>query len=387
MAEKILVVDDDFDSLNLISVMLQRQGYAVIAANAGGPAIQKAITEQPNLIILDVMMPDMDGYEVCRRLRAESSTATIPIIMFTAKSLMDDKVAGFEAGADDYLTKPTHPMELSSRVKAVLERVQLQPTSPSSAPAARSSGLSMGFLGVKGGVGTSTLAANVGALLAKEAETVLADLRPGQGTLALAMGFPRAQGLAQIMSRPAEEITPHLVEENSVVHNTGLRLILSSIRPPEAQLKITPEAVFALLNAMKTMATYRLLDLGCGLNRLTVKLLRELDHLTLLVEPNPVTLDLARELMRELSTLQIASRRISLVVYNRSSSNLQVPWQDIEQLLDHEVTAIISPAPELAFQAGESGIPMVHYQPNAVVTGQFTKLAEEYVKLGQQAHG
>src|SRR5690349_13251952 len=116
----VMVVDDDIDSLKLIGLMHQRSGYQVIAANAGGMALQKAATEKPDVIILDVMMPDMLGYEVIKRLRANVETKHITVIMFTAKTLVDDKVAGFEAGADDYLTKPTHPAELDSRVQAIL---------------------------------------------------------------------------------------------------------------------------------------------------------------------------------------------------------------------------------------------------------------------------
>ena len=95
MAEKILVVDDDVDSLKLIGLMLQRQGYEVSSAGTGGQALSRAEAEQPNLIILDVMMPDMNGLDVCKRLRQNPRTARIPIIMFTAKTLIDDKVKGF----------------------------------------------------------------------------------------------------------------------------------------------------------------------------------------------------------------------------------------------------------------------------------------------------
>src|SRR5260370_5126814 len=109
MGEKILIVDDDIDSLKLIGLMLQRQGYEIAAASAGGQAVTKAAQEHPDLIILDVMMPDMDGFEVCRRLRADPNTVGIPIIMFTARTLVDDKMTGFETGADDYLLKPTPP--------------------------------------------------------------------------------------------------------------------------------------------------------------------------------------------------------------------------------------------------------------------------------------
>ena len=122
MSDKILIVDDDIDSLKLIGLMLQRHGYEVVAANAGNQALAKATSEHPNLIILDVMMPDMDGYEVCRRLRANPETKAIPIIMFTAKTLVDDKVAGFEAGADDYLTKPTPSRVLVAHINRLIHR-------------------------------------------------------------------------------------------------------------------------------------------------------------------------------------------------------------------------------------------------------------------------
>src|SRR5688572_9976145 len=157
MAEKILIVDDDIDSLKLIGLMLQRQGYEISAAGAGAQAISKALAEAPDLIILDVMMPYMDGYEVCRRLRSDPTTQGIPIIMFTAKTMVDDKVTGFEAGADDYLTKPTHPAELASRVKAVLAR-NTAPKRPET-----NKGVAIGVIGAKGGVGTSTIALNLAA--------------------------------------------------------------------------------------------------------------------------------------------------------------------------------------------------------------------------------
>ena len=112
MAEKILIIDDDLDTLRLVGLMLQRQGYQITAATNGELGLEKAFEEKPDLILLDIMMPGMDGYEVTRRLRAKPETVDTPILMFTAKTQLDDKVAGFEVGADDYLTKPTHPSEL-----------------------------------------------------------------------------------------------------------------------------------------------------------------------------------------------------------------------------------------------------------------------------------
>ena len=122
MSEKILIIDDDLDTLRLVGLMLQRQGYQISAATNGQQGLEKAFEEDPDLILLDVMMPDMDGYEVTRRLRQNPSTLETPILMFTAKTQLDDKVIGYEVGANDYLTKPTHPSELQARVKTLLSR-------------------------------------------------------------------------------------------------------------------------------------------------------------------------------------------------------------------------------------------------------------------------
>jgi len=139
MAEKILIVDDDRDTLRLVGLLLQRKGYEIIAAERGTQGLEKAFQEIPDLILLDVMMPDMDGFEVLRQVRGNPTTSAIPVIMFTAKTQVDDKVAGFEAGADDYLTKPTHPSELTARVKALLTRTAQRKT-PDAAPEASSGG-------------------------------------------------------------------------------------------------------------------------------------------------------------------------------------------------------------------------------------------------------
>ena len=101
MPAKLLIVDDDTDTLRLVGLMLERQGYDVLAASSGDQALSLAKSASPDLILLDVMMPDIDGYEVTRRLRVDANTADIPVIMFTAKTQLDDKLTGFDVGADD----------------------------------------------------------------------------------------------------------------------------------------------------------------------------------------------------------------------------------------------------------------------------------------------
>jgi two-component system alkaline phosphatase synthesis response regulator PhoP len=125
--ETILVVDDEPHIIELAELYLKNEGYRVVSAFDGAQALQKIQTEEPVLVVLDLMLPEIDGWEVCRRVRA---TSNLPIIMLTARSDDVDKIVGLELGADDYLTKPFNPRELVARVKAVLRRADAPPRSP-----------------------------------------------------------------------------------------------------------------------------------------------------------------------------------------------------------------------------------------------------------------
>jgi DNA-binding response OmpR family regulator len=118
----VLAADDDEDILDLVAFRLERSGYTVIVARDGEEALELAAKELPDLAVLDVMMPKLDGFEVTRRLRAEEDTRRMPIILLTARSQDADVQQGFEAGADDYLRKPFSPDELRARVQAILGR-------------------------------------------------------------------------------------------------------------------------------------------------------------------------------------------------------------------------------------------------------------------------
>jgi DNA-binding response OmpR family regulator len=123
VARKILVVDDEAVLVETIAYNLEQAGYRVVTASDGNSALEAARSEDPDLILLDIMLPGIDGLEVCRQLRRESNTATTPIVMLTAKGDEIDKVVGLEVGADDYVTKPFGRRELLARVRALLRRV------------------------------------------------------------------------------------------------------------------------------------------------------------------------------------------------------------------------------------------------------------------------
>lgn len=124
MKSKILIVDDEPETVEIVEFNLKQAGFGVVSASDGDEALKKAKASLPGLIVLDLMLPEMDGTEVCKLLRRDPATANIPVIMLTAKATELDRVLGLELGADDYLTKPFSPRELVLRVKKLLERGQ-----------------------------------------------------------------------------------------------------------------------------------------------------------------------------------------------------------------------------------------------------------------------
>src|SRR4030042_409261 len=128
MAKKILVVDDEKKIVELLKADLEKEGYSILTAYDGREALDSARRDIPDLIILDLMLPEITGWDVCRELRKESD---VPVIMLTARDDTTDKIVGLELGADDYVTKPFDPKEIVSRVRAVLRRSENKPVSKS----------------------------------------------------------------------------------------------------------------------------------------------------------------------------------------------------------------------------------------------------------------
>ena len=124
MKERILIVDDEKDIVKMLDYNLSKEGFKTVSAYTGEDALKSALKELPDLIILDLMLPGIDGLEVCKSLKKEAKTANTPIIMLTAKTQESDKIVGLELGADDYITKPFSVRELIARVKAVIRRAK-----------------------------------------------------------------------------------------------------------------------------------------------------------------------------------------------------------------------------------------------------------------------
>lgn len=378
MSEKILIIDDDLDTLRLVGLMLQRQGYQISAATNGQQGLDKAFEEDPDLILLDVMMPDMDGYEVTRRLRRNPSTMETPILMFTAKTQLDDKVIGFEVGANDYLTKPTHPSELQTRVKALLSRADIKKEGVG-AIKSNNEGFVIGVLGARGGLGTTTLAVNLAASLQArtKSEVIVAEMQPGQGALALDLGITSSKGLVDLLSlTKLNELTREKVHDTIDSHPSGLKLLLASDRPRDMHLINQIVNYELIIKRISSLARFVVLDLGMGLQPYAGKILPLCDEILVVLEGVPNTIIHTKALLDDIAALGVSKKKIHVLLNNRIRSDTQLPSSQVQTKLEHEIISTLTPAPELFVQATRVQTPAVLCQPESLTTRQIGKLVD-----------
>jgi pilus assembly protein CpaE len=382
MAEKILIVDDDVDTLRLVGLMLQRQGYQISAATNGQQGLSKAVEEMPDLILLDVMMPDMDGYEVTRQLRQNSLTAGIPILMFTAKTQLDDKVTGFEVGADDYLTKPTHPSELQAHVKALLTRATSRGKKSAAEEGGGQQAHTIGVLAVRGGLGVSTVSMNLAAGLFSrtQAEVALAEMVPGKGTLGLDLGLAGQKAMVKFLSGAPSEITRERVRVALIPHISGVKLLLASDHPSDMHLISQVSQYETIFEKLAALTRYAVLDLDSGLPPFTQKLLPDCDDTVIVLEGVPNTILHTKSLIEDLIKLGIKKERITVVLNNRVRSDTQLPATVVQDKLGHPITVTLTPAPELLTQATRMQTAAILCQPDGVTSKQIMKLVDHLIQ-------
>ena len=283
MAEKILIVDDDLETLRLVGLILERGGYQIVAASNGQQALTLAHTESPNLIILDVMMPDMDGYQVMKNIRQDNAISGIPVLMFTAKAGIEDKITGYETGVDDYLTKPIHPAELVAHVKAVLSRAA------SKAKESESNCTVLGFLSPRGGLGVSTLVLNLAISIYNKTQkfTVAAETIPAFGSWAWELGHSDSEGLNKILKTNVENINRNLVKNELILTTYGIHMLMASPKLKDLELNDATAQLQAFLRELTEMSEYLLLDIGSPCNPNWQRILIPVTKPSLLWTPTP----------------------------------------------------------------------------------------------------
>jgi pilus assembly protein CpaE len=324
------------------------------------------------------MMPDMDGYQVAQVLREQPDTAVIPILMFTAKSQVDDKVAGYEAGADDYLTKPVHPAELIAHIKALLARTKNRAITP------QRKGTLIGVLAVKGGLGVSTLAFNLALAYYNHthSDVIAAEMRSGQGTWAGELGFSSADGLSKLLARKPSEITLPAIENELIRTTYGIRLLLASPKFEDfSLLEENPEQISALLEQLANINATIFVDIGNPFTPGFDRMIAACDEITIVAEPQPYSLKRTKDLIEELGEKGIGKSRIlNVVVVNRIRADIQLSANQIQEVLGRPITLVIPPAPEQSYHAAMRNIPLIQIQQEGILSQQINRLATIYAE-------
>ncbi len=374
MGEKILIVDDDADTVKFISMILTRLGYDVVAALSGQQALELARTEQPDLIVLDVMMPGLDGYEVARILRQDPQTAVTPILMFTAKAQVDDKVTGYNAGVNIYLTKPIHPIDLQANIKTLLSQRQGRTEAPSSRAYV------LGVLAAKGGMGVSTVALNLAISYHNlyQVNVIAAEMKPGQGTWAQELHLNNSGGLTSLLQKSAARLTQPVVTAalTSSVH--GISLLLASNEWKDVELVHATAQLEAILKQLPLMASLVILDIGTPFHPAFSLLAESCDEIILVTEPQPGAARHTQLLAQELrSNFSGTLKTLNILTLDRSPSSVKLSKNEVEHIVGQSICLELPPAVEQAYNAASQLVPLVIFEPQGTVAQRFKLLAEQ----------
>ena len=372
---RVLLVDDQPEVLNMLSLFFERAGFEVETAVDGQTALQKVTENRPDIMVLDMMMPGMNGIDVCRQLRSQPQTAQLPILMLSAKGEVADRVQGLEAGADDYIVKPVARRELLARANALLHRARY-----GQSPAAQV----LAFVGAKGGVGVTTVALNMAAALATQGKTVnLIELQAHPGTMVHHLNLASAQNLGDLLAVAAAGLDWRDVNRQVVQHTTGLQLLTAPQDTVDHQL--TPQHALAVINALMLRANFLLLDISIMAGEAVQRALEQANQIILITEPEIVSVKAARVKLNILRAWGLYERtRVAILSRTPSTTNMQPIEVETELGLEHgRILGIIPPAPEAFQQASQMGVPVIIGKPHILSARALWELTNSLLERGQ----
>lgn len=394
---RILLVDDDPNLIKMMSLVLERAGYRLEVATNGVEALSMVENARPDLVLLDVMMPFMTGIDVCRRLRGRAETRHMPIIIMSALGDVDDKVKGFEAGADDYLAKPIHPRELLARINAVLTRTRVGHGRKAHTVA---------VIGAKGGVGVTSVAVNVGVALAqREWAVALAEFHPSRGDLRYHVNVPEVPTLAPLLDTDPEVLEPADVDKQLMKHSSGLKLLFGPIQLTDKPF--TAQHAEGIITALQRNNDFLLLDVPTDEGPHVRRALELADYVLLVTEPHTLSVLCGRNLLEVLDRWSVGEP-LGVVTVSRVPSGILLTRMEVENEMGlggskprdttywqaqkegkvekrHGVVATIAPAPEAFQEAVAAGVPIVLLDPSARAARSLAGLAEYLVERVESA--
>lgn len=364
---RILIVDDEPINHQLVARALESLGAQLEFANNGNQGVAKARSTKPDVIITDVMMPDIDGYQLTSILRREPEFAGTPILILTAQSGLQDKLKAFEAGADDHLTKPFEPAELIARVTVLLRRVETThvPSSETSAQAGRM----IAVQSLRGGIGCSTLAVNLGVGLASlwPRSTILLDLTMTSGQVALMLNMPLRRTWADVSRFSPGEMDWDVLQSVIGTHESGLAFIAAPTFPTEAA-PLQPETLGNALRLLKRNYEYIIADLSHDFSDVALQALDIADLILMVASPDMSSIRAASAAMDTYQKLGYPKERIRLLL-NATFPRSGLAKDKIEATIGMPAAVVIPYTEALFVEAINFGRPPVHSKPHEPVSG------------------
>jgi CheY-like chemotaxis protein/MinD-like ATPase involved in chromosome partitioning or flagellar assembly len=356
-----LVIDDE-DSLNLIvGRLLEGAGFEVETAVSGLEGLRKAVSVPPDVAIVDIMMPEMDGYEVCRRLRRDPRTARAAILVLTARGQLIDKKVALRSGADAHLTKPFEGKHLVQEVHRLL--AEKTPTDPPL-------GYQILVLRLKAGAGATTLAINLALCLAQEEGrlAIVADMALEGGQVENRLGLPLTKSW-QDTSGDVGELVDLLVR-----HDSGLFALPS---PPPKEEPAPPERVAQVLQHLRAWFDYVVVDTAFNLGALTPVLLKSSPLVLLLLTPEPANLQAAQASLDAIRRL--GSRALQIWPVLRLASAEEGAQQRVEEALGLPVAAVLPWSPQECARAVADCEPVLLSSPDSGLAAAYRRLAQKAI--------
>jgi pilus assembly protein CpaE len=385
MAKKVLLVDDDEMLRKMTEVLLAKQGFEVTAIENGAKAIQQLKFMLPDIILMDVMMPDMDGFTACREIRSNPATAAIPIIMLTALDSVENKVKGFEAGADDYLSKPFETAELVARINVMTRRSEgyaPQIAVPTTSQPLREAAQTIAVFSLRGGSGVSTIAVNLAAGLSQlwEMKVALVDMVSVAGQTALFLN-------QSLRNTWADVCTLDVIDEEGVLsamlpHECRVRTLASPRRPEESEL-LTPEKVKTTIEVLRTAFPYVVLDMPHDLSEKSLNALDQSDVILVITQPEIASLRAASMAMEIFEALKYKDQKKIYIILNWTFPRQGLVIKDIERMLKSKIDLILPYAADELVNALNIGKPPVLSYPEGAVGVIFEDIA---MALSKDAH-
>lgn len=367
----ILIIDHDIDTLEQTQPLLEAEGYEVLTTVTGQAGILVAQLRRPGLILVEIDLPDVGGYDVCRALRSDPATANAAIMIHSSRSEVTDKVAGFKAGASDYIVKPAVPAELVARVRAAL-RTEEQALAPL-----------VTLWGTKGGVGTTTLATNLAvALQSKTGKRVtLVDASVLGGTLEVLLNLAPRHTIADLLPR-LDDLDSELLSSVLAQHSSGIRVLLS--RPWSVNGdSVQPTQLERILAWLQQANDYVILDTSPSLDENTLRVLQLSHQVITVLTPEMTSLRNTQLFLNMVRNWAQQPQDLALVV-NRYPVKGGLKLKDIEAALQKKVDVQIPNDEPLVTYSINRGIPLVVSHGRCAVAKGFRQLAEIVIDKTEQ---